>query len=90
MEPCVPDCLPGIVVSGLSRTVTIGDVTEVQNYRLEHERSWTLEVVNDQGASTIWDTSFDTDEEAFAAFELTVEVEGFSKRDNVIPFPRRH
>jgi hypothetical protein len=53
MEPCVPHCLPGIVVSGLSRTVTIGEVTEVQIYRLEHERLWTLEVVNDEGTSSV-------------------------------------
>ena len=94
MEPLVQDCEPNIVASGLSRTVTIDEVTvEVQIYRLEHNPQWALEVINDEGTSTVWDAMFDTDEEAFAAFELTVEEEGmnaFFNRDNVIPFPRRH
>jgi hypothetical protein len=94
MEAHVPGREPNIVISGLSRTVTIDHVTvEVQIYRLEHDPQWALEVINDEGTSTVWDVLFDTDEEAFAAFELTVEEEGmeaFFDRVNVIPFPRRH
>jgi hypothetical protein len=94
MEPYVPASDPDIVVSGLSRSVTIDTVTvEVQIYRPEPESQWALEVVNDIGTSTAWDTLFDTDAEAFAAFELTVEEEGmgafFDWRD-VVPFPTRH
>jgi hypothetical protein len=92
-EPCVKDRDPNIVVSGLSRTVTINTVTvEVGIYRPEHDSQWTLEVVNDEETSTVWQGLFDTDEEAFAAFELTVEDEGmqaFLGHDNVIPFPKR-
>ena len=74
MEQLVQDREPNIVASGLSRTVTIDDVkVEVQIFRLEHDPQWTLEVINDEGTSTVWDGLFDTDEEAFAAFELTVE-----------------
>ena len=85
---------PNIVTSSLSRTVTVDGVTvEVNIYRLEHDPQWTLEVVNEIGTSTVWDAVFDTDEEAFAAFQLTVEEEGieaFLDQTNVIPFPKRH
>lgn len=49
-------------------------------------------MVNEIGTSTVWDALFDTDEEAFAAFQITVEEEGmeaFLDRANVIPFRRR-
>ena len=89
----MPDRHPNIITSGLSRTVTVDGVTVVVNiYRLEHDAQWALEVVNEVGTSTVWDAPFDTDEEAYAAFQLTVEEEGmeaFLDRTNVIPFPRR-
>lgn len=89
----MPDRDPNIVTSGLSRTVTVDGVTVVVNiYRLEHDPQWALEVVNEVGTSTVWDAPFDTDEEAFAAFQLTVAEEGmeaFLDRTNVIPFRRR-
>ena len=84
---------PNIVTSGLSRTVTIDGITLVVSiYRLENDAQWSLEVVNEVGTSTVWEAPFDTDEEAFAAFQLTVAEEGmgaFLDRTNVIPFPRR-
>ena len=89
----MPDRDPNLVTSSLSRTVNVDGVTVVVNiYRLEHDAQWALEVVNEVGTSTVWDAPFDTDEEAFAAFQLTVEEEGmeaFLDRTNVIPFPRR-
>lgn len=89
----MPDRDPNIVTSGLSRTVTVDGVTVVVNiYRLEHDRQWALEVVNEVGTSTVWDAPFDTDEEANDAFQLTVAEEGmeaFLDRTNVIPFRRR-
>ena len=85
---------PNIVESSLSRTVTLHGVTvEVRIYRLEHDAQWQLEVVNDSGTSIVWDTQFDTDEDAFVAFQLVVEEEGietFLDHDNVIQFPTRH
>ncbi len=85
---------PNIVNSGLSRTVEVEGVSvEVMIYRLEHDPKWALEVVNENGTSTVWDTLFDTDEEADEAFELTLADEGidaFLDRSNVIEFPRRH
>lgn len=84
---------PNIVNSGLSRTVTAqGARVEVMIYRLEHDPQWALEVVNENGTSTVWDNLFDTDEEANEAFELTLREEGinaFLDRSNVIEFPSR-
>ncbi len=68
---------PNIIISGLSRTVTIDDITvDVQIHRIEHEALWWLEVVNELGTSTVWDDPFDTDEAAFAAFEEAVAEDG--------------
>lgn len=84
---------PNIIYSGLSRKVARDGVTvDVQIYRLERDPKWALEVVNAEGTSTVWDDIFDSDDEAFAAFTLTVEEEGmeaFLDDDNVIPFPTR-
>lgn len=83
---------PNLLYSGLGRMLTIDGVTvDVKIYRLEHDPQWALEVVNDEGTSIVWDVLFDTDDEAYAAFQLTVEEEGmraFLDDDNVIPFPR--
>ena len=59
-------------------------------YRLEHDPQWALEVVNEEGTSTVWDDLFDTDDEAYEAFQLTVAEErmrAFLDDDNIIPFP---
>ena len=64
---------------------------EVNICRLEKDKSWTLEVVNSEGTSIVWDDAFDTDEDAYAEFERTVKEEGmktFLDSDNVIPFRR--
>jgi hypothetical protein len=85
---------PNIVSSSLSGVVREEGVTvRLEIYRLEHESQWSLEVINDAGTSIVWDIPFDTDEEARAAFRLTVEEEGmeaFLDKSNVIQFPRRH
>ena len=94
MERSMQDRDPKIVESGLSRSITLHGVTvEVRIYRLESDAQWALEVVNDHGTSSVWDTPFDTDDDAFTAFQLAVEEEGietFLDHDNVIPFPTRH
>ena len=47
-------------------------------YRLEDDLQWVLEVVNENGTSTVWDELFDTDGAAYAAFQSIVEEEGMS------------
>ncbi|WP_457659368.1 hypothetical protein [Sinorhizobium medicae] len=37
---------------------------------------WTLEVVDQEGYSTIWDNSFATDREAFEEFLATIQRDG--------------
>ena len=41
-------------------------------------RHRTVEVINENGTSTVWDELFDTDSAAYAAFQSTVEEEGMS------------
>jgi hypothetical protein len=73
----LPDPDPNIVVSRLSRNVTIDEVTvEVQIYRLENEQVWQLEVVNETGTSTVWNDTFDTEQDALDAFNYVIEQEG--------------
>jgi hypothetical protein len=83
---------PNIVTSGLSGEFTEAGVTvKVAIYKLEDRPGWAMEFINDRGTSTVWDGLFDTDDEAYAAFRLTVEEEGmsaFQDQSNVIPFRR--
>jgi len=83
---------PNLVTSSLSRSVTRDGISvEIGIYRLENEPGWSLEVVNVNGTSTVWDDLFPTDEAAFAEFERTVTEEGmvtFLDSGKVIPFRR--
>lgn len=69
---------PEIEESPLSGEVTRDGITvRVEIYRLvEGDRSWTLEVVDHEGNSTVWDDRFATDKDAYAKFYRTLEVEG--------------
>ena len=82
--------IPNLVRSGLSGIVSKDIVTvKVIIVRLESESKWSLEVVNDAGTSIVWDDLFDSDEDAYAEFQQTVEEEGiraFLDNQNVIPF----
>ena len=84
--------IPNLVRSGLSGIVSKDDITvEVFIYRLENESKWSLEVLNNAGTSIVWDNLFDSDEDAYAEFQQTVEEEGiraFLDNQNVIPFKR--
>ncbi|MEY9536395.1 hypothetical protein [Sinorhizobium fredii] len=37
---------------------------------------WVLEVFDEQGNTTVWDTTFDTDRDAFQEFLATVQRDG--------------
>ena len=84
--------IPNVVRSGLSGIVSKDNVTvEVIIVRLESESKWSLEVLNNAGTSIVWDDLFDSDEDAYAEFQRTVEEEGmraFLDNQNVIPFRR--
>lgn len=83
---------PNIVRSGLSRRVTQGEVTvDVEIYRLENESGWALEVIDQNGASTVWEDIFPTDDRALEEFETMLRDEGLLgliQSSNVIPFRR--
>lgn len=64
--------------SPLSADVTRDGMTvEVCIYRIKGSpEGWSLEVVDHEGGSTVWDDLFDTDQAAFDEFVSTVEREG--------------
>ena len=62
---------PKLISSRHNGRVTRDGVTvELCIYRLEHTK-WTLEVVDAEGTSTVWDDEFDTDDDAFSEFNRT-------------------
>ena len=68
---------PKLVSSSYAGPVTRQGVTvRLEIYRLDDDPQWVLEVVNENGTSTVWDELFDTDGAAYAAFQSTVEDEG--------------
>lgn len=67
---------PEVIDSKHSGVITRDGVTiELRIYRLE-ETKWTLEVVDAEGTSTVWDNDFDTDDDALAEFEHSVRESG--------------
>ena len=61
----------------------------IQIYRLEKDKTWTLEVVDHEGTSHVWDEQFRSDRDARNAAIEALESEGaiaFVRGDNVIPF----
>ena len=83
---------PNIVRSGLSQTiVSDGLAADVEIYRLEDVPGWSLEVIDQDGTSTVWDDLFPTDEKALEAFHDALQEEGLAGllgRSNVVPFRR--
>ena len=64
---------------------------QIEICRLENDPNWPLEVVDEEGTSTVWDDLFDTDQEALDVALKTLREEGaaaFRNAGNVIPFPR--
>jgi hypothetical protein len=61
-----------IITSRHSGHVTKDGVTvKLCIYRLEYTK-WTLEVVDAEGTSTVWDDEFETDDAAFAEFQKAI------------------
>lgn len=67
--------------SPLSGLVTRDDITvEVQIYRFAGTAdAWSLEVVDQEGGSTVWDERFFTDQAAHRAFLRAIEEDGMSQ-----------
>ena len=56
--------------------VVDGERLEVSIYKLDGDAGWTLEVVNSNGTSIVWDDPFLEDQLALREFADTVEREG--------------
>lgn len=68
---------PKLIDSPLSRTVYAeGEALEICIYRVETDAKWTLEVVDQESISTVWDNLFDTDEAALAEALQAIAQEG--------------
>jgi len=83
----MPD--PNLVLSGAGQEVVVQGVSfRIEIFRLEHDDEWTLEVVDENGTSTVWDDTFRSDTEALDVAVTTIRSEGARAfRDgNVIPF----
>lgn len=84
---------PNLITSGLSRRVTVeGHKLSIEIYKLEHGKGWTLEIVDEEGTSFVWDDLFASDQAAIDEALNIIEKEGLSAfRDtsNVIPFPKK-
>jgi hypothetical protein len=87
----MPD--PNLINSGLSQQISVeGHELRIEIVRLEHETQWSLEVVDEDGTSTVWDDLFDTDQSALdAAFEVIREegLSAFRDSGNVFQFPKK-
>jgi len=67
---------PQIIDSPLSRVVEEGGVrVDVRIYRLENTK-WSLEIVAENGTSTVWDDLFLSDEVALSGALKAIEEDG--------------
>lgn len=70
---------PKIIVSPLSCQFTEDGITvDVQIYKLEDGDGWSLELVDEENNSTVWEELFSTDEDAWHEFEAGVKEIGLA------------
>ena len=68
-----------LIESKLSGFITQDGMTiEVCIYRGDAERTWQLEVVNEEGTSIVWDEQFETDQAAMDEVKRTIETDGIA------------
>jgi hypothetical protein len=83
---------PDLINSAKSQKVVVeGYPFSIEIYRLETEKTWTLEVVDLEGTSHVWDEQFKSDKDARNVALQALEAEGavaFMRGNNVIPFRR--
>ncbi len=71
---------PDIIRSPLSQTFTHDGLTvRVEIYKIEGTDGWTLELIDEEGGSTVWQDAFATDADAFAEFTDGVEQLGLDR-----------
>lgn len=85
---------PNIVTSSKSQRVVVdGYPFSIEIYRLEYEKEWTLEVVDPDNASHVWEETFKSDKDARTEANKDIEAKGAvafmrGDEDNVVPFNR--
>lgn len=81
---------PNLVTFGKSQSYTADGLRfQIEIYRLKTDSAWTLEVVDPEKTSHVWDEQFASDNDARDAAIKAIESEGakaFMRGDNVIPF----
>lgn len=81
---------PNLVTSSKSQSVAVdGYPFSINIFRLERDKFWTLEVVDCDGTSHVWDDEFSSDKDARDEALRVLEAEGavaFMRGSNVIPF----
>ncbi|MDX3925822.1 MAG: hypothetical protein QHC90_08435 [Shinella sp.] len=86
----IEDDEPNLVTSGKSKRIVVdGYPFSIDIFRLESDTAWTLEVVDHQNTSHVWDEQFESDAETRDVAVKTIEAEGahaFMRGNNVIPF----
>ena len=84
---------PNLVTSGKSKRIIVdGYPFSIDIYRLEADTSWSLEVVDHEGTSHVWEGCFSSDDEALDTAITAIETEGavtFMRGNNVVPFRQR-
>jgi hypothetical protein len=70
--------------SRLSDSVARDGITvRVEIYRIAGSKNgWSLEVVDEEGGSTVWDETFASDKDAYTEFQRTLEAEGIRSFSN--------
>ena len=86
----IDDDEPKLVESSKSQQIVVdGYAFSIEIYRLEAEKMWTLEIVDHEGTSHVWDDPFSSDKDARTTAIQAIESQGalaFMRGDNVIPF----
>lgn len=81
---------PNLVSSSKSQRVLVdGYPFAIEIQRLETDKTWTLEIVDHEGTSHVWEEQFKSDRDARNAALEALEHEGaiaFMRGNNVIPF----
>ena len=68
-----------LIESKLSGFITEDGMTiEVCIYRSDAERTWLLEVVDEEGGSTVWGERFETDQAALDEAKQIIEKDGMA------------
>lgn len=66
-----------LVLSATNRAILVdGYRFEIEIYRLDNQDCWTLDVIDIDGASYVWDDKFASEEEALAVAIDVLHAEG--------------